>query len=167
MLSGHITWHAFSFNAEAEFFDSSLADFGFQVTHQLDRLYNRSPTITMRQRDVPGTTRSLIRLMVANGVEAITVGVNTVSMPPAVPSVFRWQDHISQTEAVAMWHPHGYGSQDGPSLDSVVTVAPMALAFAIRGDNSGPPLPLEVLPDIQVIILVVPNHHSHDVVHTN
>ena len=145
--SDHITWHAFPFNSEVEFYDSSLASFGFQLTHQLDKLFGRNSTITMSQRDVPGMTRSVIPLLVSNGVQAITVGVNTVSMPPAVPSVFRWQDPVSQTEVVAMWHPHGYGGQNGPSLDSVVTVPgmPVALAFAIRGDNSGPPSALEVL----------------------
>ena len=101
----------------------------------------------MSQRDVPGMTRSVIPLLVSNGVHAITVEVNTVSMPPAVPSVFRWQDPVSQTEVDAMWHPHGYGGQNGPSLGSVVTVPgmPVTLAFAIRGDNSGPPSALEVL----------------------
>jgi hypothetical protein len=86
------------------------------------KLFGRNSAITMSQRDVPGMTRSVIPLLVSNGVQAITVGVNTVSMPPAVPSVFRWQDPVSQTEVVAMWHPHGYGGQNGPSLDSVVTV---------------------------------------------
>ena len=145
--SGHITWHAFPFNSEMEYYDQSLAEFGFQVTHRLDKLFGRNATITMSQRDVPGITRSVIPLMVANGVQAITVGVNTVSMPPAVPSVFRWQDPLSQTEVVAMWHPHGYGGQNGPSMDSVVMVPgmPVALAFAIRGDNSGPPSAPEVL----------------------
>ena len=101
----------------------------------------------MSQRDVPGMTRSLIPLLVSNSVQAVTVGVNTVSMPPAVPSVFLWQDPVSETEVVAMWHPHGYGGQDGPSMDSVVMVPgmPVALAFAIRGDNSGPPSAMEVL----------------------
>lgn len=145
--SGHITWHAFPFNAELEFYDSSLANFGFQVTHQLDKMFGVKPKITMSQRDVPGTTRSLIPLLVSNGVQAITVGVNTVSMPPAMPSVFRWLDPISNTEVLAMWHPHGYGGQSGPNLDSVVTIPgmPVALAFAIRVDNSGPPQAPEVL----------------------
>ena len=151
--SGHITWHAFPFNSEVEFYDSSLAGFGFKLTHQLDSLFSRNPTITMSQRDVPGMTRSIIPLLTSHGVQAITVGVNTVSMPPAVPSVFRWQDPISQTEVVAMWHPHGYGGQHGPSLDSVVTVPgmPAALAFAIRGDNSGPPGADEVLRNYAVL----------------
>ena len=156
--SGHITWHAFPFNAELEFYDTSLAAFGFQVTHELDKMFGRNKTITMSQRDVPGTTRSLIPLMVANGVQALTVGVNTVSMPPAVPSVFRWQDPVSDTEVLAMWHPHGYGGQSGPSLDSVVTVPgmPVALAFAIRGDNSGPPMPIEVVRNYEILRKLFP-----------
>ena len=151
--SGHITWHAFPFNAELEFYDVSLAEFGFQIAHQLDKTFGTNLKITMSQRDVPGTTRSLLRLMVANNVEAITVGVNTVSLPPAVPSVFRWQDTASVSEVLAMWHPHGYGGQSGPSLDGVVTMPgmPVALAFAIRVDNSGPPSIEEILRNYMVL----------------
>ena len=142
-----------AFNAELEFYDASLAEFAFEITHKLDGVFLRNLTRTMSQRDVPGTTRSLIPLMVSHGVHAITVGVNTVSMPPAVPSAFRWQDPGSDTEILAMWHPHGYGGQSGPSLDSVVTVPgmPVALAFAIRGDNSGPPMAGEVLRNYAIL----------------
>ena len=144
---GDIVWHAFPFNAEMEFYDRFMADFGFKVTHALDEYYGKEPTITMSQRDVPGTTRSIIPIMNANGVKAITVGVNTASMPPAVPSAFVWKDPVSGTDIIGMWHPHGYGGQKGPGLDSMVIVPGLqqALAFAIRGDNSGPPSVLEVI----------------------
>ena len=48
-----------------------------------------------------------------------------MSMPPAVPSVFHWQDTASGSKVLAMWRPHGYGGQSGPSLDSVVTLPGM------------------------------------------
>ena len=54
---------------------------------------------------------SLIPLLKQNGVQAITVGVNGASMPPAVPNIFRWKDPISNEEVLAMWHPGGYGGQ--------------------------------------------------------
>ena len=100
----------------------------------------------MSQRDVPGTTRSIIPIMKRNKVEAITVGVNTATMPPAVPSVFNWKDIVSGHSIIGMWHPHGYGGQHGPSLEDMVIVPGFseALAFAIRGDNSGPPSIVEV-----------------------
>ena len=156
---GDIVWHAFPFNAQMEFYDSSLADFGFRMTHELDKKFGRNATMTMSQRDVPGTTRSLIPIMVRNGVKAITVGVNTGSMPPAVPTVFTWNDPLSGSKVIGMWHPHGYGGQPGPSLKDMVIVPGLkeALAFAIRGDNSGPPSVLEVIKNYAVLKLLFPN----------
>ncbi len=86
------------------------------------------------QRDIPGTTRSIIPIMKRNGVKAITVGVNTASMPPAVPSVINWKDSVTGDQIIGMWHPHGYGGQHGPSL-VIVPGLTEALAFAIRRDN--------------------------------
>ena len=155
---GDIVWHAFPFNAQMEFFDSALADFGFQLTHWLDAMFGRKATITMSQRDVPGTTRSIIPIMRRNGVQAITVGVNTASMPPAVPSVFNWKDPVSGESIIAMWHPHGYGGQNGPKLSDTVVVPGLneALAFAIRVDNSGPPSSLEIFRNYLELRLMFP-----------
>lgn len=38
---GDIVWHAFPFNAQMEFYDSTLADFGFKLTHHLDAAFGR------------------------------------------------------------------------------------------------------------------------------
>ena len=143
---GDIVWHAFPFNSQMEYYDASMADFGFRLTHLLDDHFNLTHKTTMSQRDVPGTTRSLIPIMNANGIQALTVGVNSASMPPAVPSVFVWKDDDTNTDIIAMWHPHGYGGDPQPGPDSMVIVPGMeeALAFAIRGDNSGPPSADEV-----------------------
>lgn len=144
---GDIVWHAFPFNAQMEFYDESLADFGFKVTRLLDSMFGKEPTITMSQRDVPGTTSSIIPILARNGVKAITVGVNTACMPPAIPSAFVWEDPYSGIDIIGMWHPHGYGGMRGISLESMVIVPGMqqALAFAIRRDNSGPPSADEVV----------------------
>ena len=40
--------------------------------------------------DVPGIPRSVIPVLVANGVSAITVGTNSKSMPAVVPKIFEW-----------------------------------------------------------------------------
>ena len=155
---GDIVWHAFPFNAQMEFYDAAMADFGFNVTHMLDAQFSKSPANTMSQRDVPGTTRSIIPILVRNGVKAITVGVNTASMPPAVPTAFVWRDLASGEEILAMWHPHGYGGSSGVGLDSMVIVPGMqaALAFAIRGDNSGPPQALEVIKNYKTLQALFP-----------
>ena len=54
---GDIVWHAMPFNSELELLDASMIDFSIQLTHDLDAKLGRSNTITMSQRDVPGTTR--------------------------------------------------------------------------------------------------------------
>ena len=144
---GDITWHAFPFNSEPEYLLRPLmVEAGFNLTHRLDDMFGRPRTVTMSQRDVPGMTSNIIPVMVKAGVKAVTVGVNSASMPPAVPSVFQWQHNTTNTRVLAMWHPGGYGGTKGISLDSMVIVPGMsqALAFAIRNDNSGPPSILEV-----------------------
>ncbi|CAD7700287.1 unnamed protein product [Ostreobium quekettii] len=159
VVRGDVTWHAFPFNAQLEVYDESLADFGFAMTHELDDAWSRRRKTTMSQRDVPGTTRSAIRIMARNGVQALTVGVNKASMPPAVGPAFVWRDPGTGEEVLAMWHPHGYGNVLKDGIDSVVAVPglPVALAFAIRGDNSGPPSIENVTSTYAVIKDLFPN----------
>ena len=146
--AGDIVWHAYPFNAQPEVYDQLLAEFGiqlsFDISKQLDIDFKPN---TMSQRDVPGLTRSMIPILTKNGVKAITVGVNGASMPPALPSAFKWTDKTSNTHILAMWHPKGYGGQNGVGTDSMVIVPGMssALAFGIRVDNSGPPSATEVV----------------------
>ena len=47
IIRGDVVWHAFPFNAQMEFYDKSLADFGFSVTHMLDSMFGKEPTVTM------------------------------------------------------------------------------------------------------------------------
>ena len=157
---GDIMWHAFPFNGEPEYFQRPLiVEAGFNVTHRLDDMFGRAHTVTMSQRDVPGMTSAIIPLMVKAGVKAITVGVNSASMPPDVPTVFKWQHNATSTRVIGMWHPGGYGGTKGITLDSMVIVPGMshALAFAIRNDNSGPPSLLEVLKNYATLKKLFPN----------
>lgn len=150
---GVIVWHAFPFNSQAEIMDESLFTFGIYLSQYLDDFVGKPQTITMSQRDVPGITRGVIPLLNKMGVRAITVGVNSASMPPAVPQAFRWVDPESGSDLLAMWHPGGYGGPQPDSLANMVVIPGMshALAFAIRGDNSGPPSYLEVLENYKAI----------------
>lgn len=145
---GDIAWHAFPFNAQPEVYDRSMADFGFRFTMNISKELGYIP-LAMSQRDVPGLTRSLIPIMKDYGVLAVTVGVNEACMPPAVPTAFKWLDPVSGKHVIGMWHPHGYGytgTKLGIDMSDIVLVPGMntALAFAIRGDNSGPPPMLEI-----------------------
>ncbi len=75
---------------------------------------SKSPTVAsmygmqcFMQRDVPGFTRAALPILYAQGVRAVTVGVNGGSAPPGVPhnQPFIWRDTQSQTDMLAMWHP--------------------------------------------------------------
>eukprot|EP01087_Luapelamoeba_hula_P000994 TRINITY_DN10754_c0_g1_i1.p1 TRINITY_DN10754_c0_g1~~TRINITY_DN10754_c0_g1_i1.p1 ORF type:complete len:714 (-),score=88.74 TRINITY_DN10754_c0_g1_i1:50-2191(-) len=132
---GDITWHAFPFNSEPELYDDSLFVSSLQIAKRLDKQFNKKPTITMSQRDVPGMTRAVIPLLHKEGIAAITVGVNGASSPPAVDKLFTWQDPASQTEVYAMWHPGGYGGID---ISDCVLLGDQALAMAFNTDNAGP-----------------------------
>ena len=145
--NGDIVWHAFPFNAQPEVYDQLMAEFGFKFTADISKTLGDFIPNTMSQRDVPGLTRSMIPILNKHGIKAVTVGVNMASMPPSVPTAFKWVDKISNTHVLAMWHPHGYGGTHGIGKDDLVVVDGMssALAFAIRGDNSGPPSAMEVI----------------------
>jgi hypothetical protein len=53
-----------------------MASLALQLTHDLDKKLGVAPKTVMSQRDVPGTTRSLIPILRSNGVTALSVGVN-------------------------------------------------------------------------------------------
>lgn len=109
------------------------------------------------QRDVPGLTRAALPVLRAEGIRAVSVGVNSGSAPPDVPlnAPFMWRDPTSGAEVLAFWHPGGYGghipdahaaggkSQLTPAEDCVRTPRDSdgrrhLLCFSWRGDNSGP-----------------------------
>jgi hypothetical protein len=90
--AGDITWHAFPHNAQLEIMDPSLIQAGIQMTHDLDARFGLPPKHTLSQRDVPGMTRSVIPVVKAYGVDAITVGANDGSTPPNVPDVAGGRD---------------------------------------------------------------------------
>ncbi len=96
------------------------------------------------QRDVPGTTKSIKKW---NNIEAIMVGVNIASMPPAVPSVFTISGESNQS-IIGM---HGYGDSHVRHSLIIVPGLPEALVFAIRGDNSRPPSVVEVFRNYAVL----------------
>lgn len=134
---GDITWHAFPFNAELEMYNPTFVDEGVALTHSLDASLGLPPKFTLSQRDVPGTTRAAIPILRRNGVQGITVGVNTASAYPQVPKAFVWTDPVSADSLYAMWHPRGYG---GYTVDEAVIVPGLTHAMVTdwNGDNAGP-----------------------------
>ncbi|KAL0047364.1 hypothetical protein WJX82_001496 [Trebouxia sp. C0006] len=144
-----IYWHALPFNGQLEFFDVSLLEFAVQMTHEIDVKFGLSPKRTMSQRDVPGFTRAALPILYAQGVRAVTVGVNGGSAPPGVPhnQPFIWRDTQSQTDMLAMWHPGGYSGVPVDNQTQCVSAAGFdhKLCMAWRQDNAGPHSAEEVL----------------------
>lgn len=93
-------------------FDEDLLRAAVRLTHDLDARFGLPPKQTMSQRDVPGFTRSAIPILHSEGVRAVSVGVNGVTSPPAVPfdQPFWFRDEASGTQLLSFWHP---GKQAG------------------------------------------------------
>ena len=91
----------------------------------------------MSQRDVPGATRGVVPLLSDHGVKAFSIGVNTASLPPALPRAFLWVDNATDTELMTTVHPRGYG---GIGVKDCIQVAGLdhILCPDYKGDNSGP-----------------------------
>ena len=143
---GYITWHAGPMNMQIELMNEAVLKAGLQVSQDLDLKFEHKTTV-LSQRDVPGLTISAIPFFSEYGIEAVTVGVNSGSAPPAVPNLFQWE--YEGQSVIAMWHPGGYPSNPGSDLfhagglsimDCVIQESSQSvLAFAFRTDNSGPP----------------------------
>jgi hypothetical protein len=117
ILSGSIAWHAFPFNAQMSLMDSSMIKAAIALGHNLDKEFNKvrfflfqrnylnrqEPGKTISQRDVPGIPVGALKTFVENGIEAVSVGVNGGSSPPAVPKVFMWQ---TQRNIAPSYVPH-------------------------------------------------------------
>jgi hypothetical protein len=136
---GFLTWHAFPFNSEYELHSIGMMNAGIARCHALDDQFGFTRKATASQRDVPGTTRSVIKTLLENNVTVFSNGVNGASTPPFVPRAFLWQDSSSGLSLPTLIHPYGYG--DIQREDAVIVPGlSHALVFAWRGDNAGPPI---------------------------
>eukprot|EP01084_Bolivina_argentea_P190566 327437_1 len=162
--NGYITWHAFPFNSQMEMYDHSMIEFGLHLSRDMARRNNLSyiPKV-LSQRDVPGITRSIISILVANNVSAISIGSNDGSAPPGVPNnIFNWVDiGGSEKSIITMLHKGGYG---GLTINDSVIINNFnhALVMAFKGDNEGPPNVTEVASYYQQIEKEFPTAAKHD-----
>ncbi|XP_052061610.1 uncharacterized protein LOC127701658 [Mytilus californianus] len=146
---GDITWHAGPMNMQFEVMDVELARFGIKLSKDLDDKMNIVRKFrTLSQRDVPAMTQGIVPILEEEGVAAISVGVNTVTAPPAVPPIFRWK--FQNSSVIGIWHPGGYPDNPGkiPAIPGGLSRRDCAtfpgfdhaLCFGFRTDNSGPPI---------------------------
>jgi len=134
---GHIVMQAFPFNAETATLSKTLFLASLNLTNSLTDRFGVPRSAVMTQRDVPGATRGVVPLLAGNGVEGFSIGVNTASLPPALPRAFLWVDNATKTDLMTTVHPHGYGGIgkiDCIDLDGLDHI----LCPDYKGDNSGP-----------------------------
>eukprot|EP01052_Picozoa_sp_SAG31_P062395 SAG31_NODE_21375_length_551_cov_1.026549_1_plen_183_part_01 len=103
-------------------------------------------TITLSDRDVIYVSRAILPLMAKHGIRGLTIGSNTAPFPPQVPKLHRWKDEASNSSAIVVYHPYGYGGYskstcNGPGQCGDCAESPNghALCTEFRVDNSGPP----------------------------
>ena len=150
--AGDIYFHAGAFNIEYEqAINHDVIDFSFQLARDLaDELGVARPSV-LSLRDVPGTTRALVPILVRNNISAISIGVNDAAPNADMPNPGVWLDPASNTSVLYMqtgpgicypWppgpdplHPGGLG------VPSCVVVPGLrhAMCWVFRVDNAGPP----------------------------
>ena len=91
--AGDIVWHAGAFNTEYEAaFNEEMVSLQFRLSFDLaDELHVPRPR-TLSLRDVPGTTRALIPILVRHNISALSIGGNARAPAPAMPSPGVWLD---------------------------------------------------------------------------
>jgi hypothetical protein len=132
---GDIAWHALPFNWQTEMMDRPMIEGSLAISDLLDRRFGKKTT-GAKMTDVPGHTRAIIPPLAAHGVKFLEIGVNGGSTPAEVPPLFLWKDPSGA--GLPMMYHHEYGGV------AVVPGAELALATAVRGDNSGPHTPQEI-----------------------
>ncbi len=147
---GDIAWHALPFSWQTELLDESMIAGSLALSDSLDRRFG-SKTTGAKMTDVPGHTRGLIAPLAAHGITFLDIGVNGGSHPADLPPLFVWKDSAAATLSV-MYH-HEYGD--------VVRVpgSDLAIAVIVRGDNSGPHTPEEIVEIYSRFAQRFPNAH--------
>jgi len=133
---GDIAWHALPFNWQTEMMDRSLISGSLSLSRSLDQRFGRTTT-GAKMTDVPGHSRGLIAPLAEHGVNFLDIGVNGGSTPAELPPLFVWRDPDGAS-MVVMYH-HEYGSI------ARVPGSDLAIAVVVRGDNSGPHTPQEIV----------------------
>ena len=105
VAAGDVTWHAFPHNAQLSLGSASLIKDLVAQVHATDDSLNVSRKRVLSQRDVVGLPRSIVSLLNASGVAAISVGSNGRCLPPNVPNAFRWRDR-DVAETLVLWHAY-------------------------------------------------------------
>jgi len=149
---GDIYWHAAPANIEfGNAYSAEMVEASLYLNLLLAEELGVPPSKTVSIRDVPGTVRSLIPILVKQNITAITIGVNNYSPAPILPSPGVWHEPNTKTEILYMQTAQGVGYPNTPGSsptdpggmgkDSCVYFPGFShtMCWAFRTDNSGPP----------------------------
>ncbi len=126
---GLIDWHALPYTTHTEFLSAQLFNAGLEYSRDLDRRFGRQTTAA-KMTDVPGHTIGIVPLLAQAGVRFLHIGVNSASMPPDVPPVFRWR--VPGGDEIVVMYQNDYGATCFPiGMDQ-------GIGFAHTQDNIGP-----------------------------
>ena len=119
---------------------------------------------------VTGMTRSVLPILAEFNIQAISVGVNTMTAPPDVPNPAVWKFNDS-VDVMMTYHKGGYPDNPGPDPKhpggisrkdcTIVSGLRDVLCFAFRTDNSGPPENIQVCRN-HVHVCTVTHTRTHD-----
>lgn len=154
--AGDVYFHAGAFNIEYEqAIVTSVIDFSFQLARSLADELGIPPPTVLSLRDVPGTTRALVPILVRNNISAISIGVNDAAPNAEMPNPGVWLDPETNTSVLYMQTGPGicYPWPPGPDplnpgglgVPSCVVVPGLkhAMCWVFRVDNDGPPESVE------------------------
>lgn len=171
--SGTIQLHAGAFNIQSEVSTPAVAAASHAIAHELCDAHGLPRPITASQKDVPGCTVGIVKTYAEAGIEALHVGVNDFSRPPAVPQVspplyapvspFVWRDTASGADVVCYWSS-GYSRMTWAITPELIVQVPgssIALAFLMNVDNRGPQNDTQVLEGWDNLAKVFPGADIH------
>lgn len=138
---GNIVPHALPFTTHTELLDDDTLDYGLSIVEKLDELRGRK-TVAAKMTDVPGHTRSLVKVLHKHGIKLLHIGVNGASSVPEVPECFLWKS--GDSEVVVVYSGDYGGAFKSDIIDEV-------LYFDHTLDNHGAPPPEKTMAKINGI----------------
>lgn len=133
--TGHIRWHGLPFTSHSELMDTSLFEFGLDLSHRLDKRFGKK-TISGKMTDVPGHSIAIVPSLARYGIEFLHIGVNSVCRSPDVPPIFIWRAPAGE-EVVVMYHDNYGGTRTLPGTSSALRIV-HSTDESGNQDNLGP-----------------------------
>jgi len=133
---GDIAYHAIPFTWQTEMLTPSMIEGSLALARSLDQRFGKKTT-GAKMTDVPGHTRGIVAPLAKGGVTLLEIGTNGGSTAAQAPPLFLWKD--SSGASLPMMYHHDYGGM------AHVPGSDIVLVTVVRGDNSGPHKPEEIV----------------------